>query len=169
MAPTLSDLPLEFRPRKAAPTMVFALIILLEIVFAIGFELVSKWPPGAFLTRGLPSTLSFLFMIGACVWGMTKVLRRNDRLVIDESGVTVDLDGVERCYRWSEMARFHLVMVHARTKLHMVAIERTGEAGFDARANVIWPRFGPDTGDFLALLRAGKARWGAGEADSVRA
>jgi hypothetical protein len=162
MLHSLSDLPLDFRPKKLAPTMVFVMIIFLEAVFAVAFELVAKWPPQAFLTRGLISTLSFLFMIGACVWGIVQVQTRRDRLLIDQTGVIVDLDGVERRYRWTEMARFHLVLVHARSKLHMVAIERWGEASFDPKANIIWPKFGPGTEEFLGLLRAGKARWGAG-------
>ncbi len=160
MSHTLDDLPLEFRPGKRAPTAVFALIILLELLFAVSFESVARWPAAMFIGPGLGSTLAFLFMIGACVWGIVQVQRRADRLLIDEAGVIVTLGGAERRYRWTEMARFHLVMVHARTKLHMVAIERRGESAFDAKANVIWPRFGPSTDDFLTLLRAGKARWG---------
>ena len=161
---TLADLPLEFRPKKLATTMVFALIIGLELIFAVVFEVVAKWPLEAFYTRGLISTLSFLFMVGACVWGIVEVQRLKDRLAIDETGVVVDLNGVERRYRWTDMARFHVVLVHARSKLHMVAIERKGDTGFDARANVIWPRFGPSPEEFLSLLRAGKARWGANSA-----
>jgi hypothetical protein len=162
MSPSLDDLPLEFRPGKLAPTLVLALVILLELTFAAVFEAVARWPIRMFLGAGLLSTLSFLFMLGACVWGIVRVQRRDDRLVIDESGVVIALGGAERRYRWSEMARFHLVLVHARTKLHMVAIERRGDGAFDARANVIWPRFGPSTDEFLRLLRAGKARWGEG-------
>jgi hypothetical protein len=167
MAHTLSDLPLEFRPRKAAVTVVLALIIGLEVVFAIGFEFIAKWPVRTFFTRGLVSTLSFLFMIGACVWGLIDLRSRRDRIVIDEAGVLVELNGEERSYRWTEMARFHLVLVHARSKLRMVAIERFGEEGFEAKANVIWPRFGPSTDEFLSLLRAGKARWGAAEPERL--
>ena len=91
---------------------------------------------------------------------MIEVQRRKDRLFIDQTGLIVDLNGVERRYLWTEMAHLHVVLVHARTKLHMVAIERRGEAAFDPKANVIWPRFGPGADEFLALLRAGKARWG---------
>ena len=43
------------------------------------------------------------------------------------------------------MARFHLVMVHARTKLQMIAIEPRGQGAFDAKANVIRTKFGPET------------------------
>jgi hypothetical protein len=157
---SLDDLPLEFRPGKLAPTLVLGLVILLELTFAAVFESLVKWPIAMFLGPGLISTLSFLFMVAACAWGIVRVQRRADRLVIDETGVIVALDGIERRYLWSEMARIHLVLVHARTKLHMVAIERRGEAAFDAKANVIWPRFGPSTEEFLKLLRAGKARWG---------
>jgi hypothetical protein len=160
MDPSLDKLPLEYRPGKVAPTAVFSLIILLELIFAVGFQSVARWPLARFVGPGLASTLSFLFMIGACVWGIVRVQRRTDRLVIDETGVVVILNGVERRWRWSEMARFHLVLVHGRTKLHMGAIARRGERAFDPRANVIWPRFGPATDEFLRLLRAGKARWG---------
>jgi hypothetical protein len=161
MTYSLEDLPLEFRPKTFATIAVFTLIILLELVFAIAFEVVAKWPPEAFFTRGLVATLSFLFMIGVCGWGIVEVRRRKDRLVITETGIIVDLGGVERRYLWPEMARFHLVLVHERSKLHLVAIERTSDTAFEARANVIWPRFGPSTHEFLSLLRAGKARWGA--------
>jgi hypothetical protein len=157
---SLDDLPLIFRPGKLAPTVVLSLVIMLELIFAASFESVERWPVATFLHAGLASTLSFLFMLGACVWGIVRVQRRTDRLVIDGSGVIVALDGKERRYGWSEMARFHLVVVHARTKLHMVAIERQGESDFDPRANVIWPRFGPSADEFLKLLRAGKMRWG---------
>lgn len=160
MPHTPADLPLEFRPKKLAPTMVFALIILLEVMFAIGFEMATHWSVEMFLTKGLISTLSFLFMVGACVFGIVQAQRRKDRLVIDETGVLLDLNGVSRTWRWTDMARFHLVLVHARSKLHMVAIEPKGQGAFDARANVIWPRFGPSTDDFIKILRAGKARWG---------
>jgi hypothetical protein len=160
MPHSLDEVPLEFRPKKLAPTMVFALIILLEIIFAVGFELIARWRLADFFGKGLISTLSFLFMIGACIFGIVDVRRKQDRLLIDETGVTVNLGGVERRYLWPDMARFHLVLVHARSRLHMVAIEPRGATDFDAKANVIWPRFGPGTEDFLRLLRAGKARWG---------
>ncbi len=161
MSYSLADIPLEFRPKKLAPTMVFALIILLELGFAAGFLIVGKWPVQTLLTTGLPTTLSFLFMIGVCVWGIVQAQTRKDQLTIDETGVRLHLNGVDRAWRWTEMARFHLVLVHARSKMHMVAIEPKGQgAVFDAKANVIWPRFGPSTDDFLALLRAGKAKWG---------
>jgi hypothetical protein len=156
------DLPLEFRPKKQGPTLVLSLIILLEVMFAVGSEMSNHWPPKWFYTTGLISTLAFLFMIGACVFGIVQAHTRKDRLVIDETGVTLDLNGVTRAWRWSDMGRFHLVTVHAPSKTRMVAIEPRdqGEAAFDARANVIWPKFGPSTEDFLNLLRAGKARWG---------
>jgi hypothetical protein len=160
MTYSLADLPLEFRPRKLAMTMVFALIIVLELAFAVSFELIAKWPLEAFYTRGLINSLSFLFMVGACVWGIVDVQRKTDRLVIDQTGVELELNGVRRAWAWTEMARFHLVLVHPRSKLHMVAIEPKGQGTFDAKANVIWPRFGPGTDEFLAILRAGKARWG---------
>jgi len=160
MSYNLDDAPLEFRPKKLAPTMVFALIIVLELIFAVCFELLAKWSVADFLAKGLISTLSFLFMIGACVWGIVDVQRKQDRLLIDDTGVTVSIGGVERRYLWPDMARFHLVMVHARSRLHMVAIEPNGATDFDAKANIIWPRFGPGTEEFLRLLRAGKARWG---------
>ena len=157
---TLADLPLEFRPKKTAPTMVFILIIVLEVIFAAGFEIVQRWPLRTFFTTGLISTLSFLFMVGVCIWGIVDAQTKQDRLTIDQEGVLVHLNGVTRQWDWRDMARFHLVLVHARTKLHMVAIEPKGAVAFDAKANVIWPRFGPDTEAFYALLRAGKARWG---------
>jgi len=161
MPDTLADLPLEYRPRKFAMTMVCVLVIVLEIVFAIGFEISAKWPLEAFFTRGLISTLSFAFMIGASIWGIVEVQRKTDRLTIDQTGVVLDLNGVVRRWAWTDMARFHLVLVHKRSNLHMVAIEPKGQgSAFDAKANVIWPRFGPGTDEFLRLLRAGKARWG---------
>jgi len=156
----LSDLPLEFRPKKRGPTVVLSLIIVLELMFAVGFEINSRWPPEAFFTKGLISTLSFVFIVGACVFGIVQAHRRKDRLVIDETGVRLDLNGVSRTWRWTDMARFHLILVHAPSKLRMVAIEPRGQDEFDARANVIWPKFGPSTEEFLGLLRAGKARWG---------
>jgi len=163
MPPTLADLPLEYRPRKLATTMVFALVILLEIVFAIGFEISAKWPLEAFYTRGLIATLSFLFMVGASLWGIYQVQTKTDHLTIDQTGVELELDGVVRRWAWIDMGRFHLVLVHRRSGLHMVAIEPKGRGGdFDAKANVIWPRFGPGTDELLGLLRAGKARWGEG-------
>lgn len=158
---TLSDLPLEFRPKKQGPTVVLSLIIVLELVFAIGFEMSTKWPLANFFTKGLISTLSFLFIVGACVVGIVQAHRRKDRLVIDETGVVLDQNGISRAWCWADMGRFHLVVVHAPSKLRMVAIEPRGqEEGFDAKANVIWPKFGPSTEEFLNLLRAGKARWG---------
>ncbi len=160
MTHSLDDLPLEFRPKKLAPTMVFALIIALELMFAVGFEIQAKWPPEAFYTKGLISTLSFLFMVGACVFGIVETQRKTDRLTLDRNGVVLEMNGATRAWAWKDMARFHLVLVHARSKLHMVAIEPKGQGVFDAKANVIWPRFGPGTDEFLALLRAGKARWG---------
>ena len=160
MPQTIDDAPLEFRPRKLAPTMVFAMIILLELVFGVVFEIQAKWPLEAFYTTGLVTSLSYLFMIGACIFGIVEVQRKTDRLLIDENGVELVLNGVRRAWAWKEMARFHLVLVHARSKLHMVAIEPKGQGTFDPKANVIWPRFGPGTDEFLALLRAGKARWG---------
>ncbi len=160
MTHSLDNLPLEFRPKKLAPTMVFALIIALELIFAVFFELQAKWPLEAFFTRGLISTLSFLFMIGVCVFGIVETQRKTDRLTLDETGVSLEMGGATRAWAWKDMARFHLVLVHARSKLHMVAIETKGQGVFDAKANVIWPRFGPGTDEFLALLRTGKARWG---------
>ena len=160
MTHSLDNLPLEFRPKKLAPTMVFALIIALELIFAAVFELQAKWPLEAFYTRGLISTLSFLFMIGACVFGIVETQRKTDRLTLDETGVSLEMGGATRAWAWRDMARFHLVLVHARSKLHMVAIEPKAQGMFNAKANVIWPRFGPGTDEFLALLRAGKARWG---------
>jgi hypothetical protein len=122
----------------------------------------AKWPIQAFYTKGLISTLSFLFIVGACIFGIVQAHTRKDRLLIDESGVLLDLNGVSRAWRWNDMGRFHLVMVHAPSKTRMVAIEpRGGDGSFDAKANVIWPKFGPSTEEFLGLLRAGKARWGA--------
>jgi hypothetical protein len=163
MSYTLSDLPLEFRPKKQGPTVVLSVVIVLELVFAVSFEMDNHWPVQAFFTKGLISTLSFLFIVGACVFGIVQAHTRKDRLVIDESGVVLDLNGVSRAWRWSDMGRFHLVMVHAPSKLRKVAIEPRGqEEGFDAKANVIWPKFGPSTEEFLNLLRAGKARWGEG-------
>lgn len=157
----LSDLPLEFRPKKQGPIVALSVVIVLELLFAVGFEINNHWPVQAFFTKGLISTLSFLFIVGACIVGIVQAQRRKDRLVIDESGVLLDLNGVSRAWRWSDMGRFHLVTVHAPSKLRKVAIELRGqEEGFDARANVIWPKFGPSTEDFLNLLRAGKARWG---------
>jgi hypothetical protein len=157
---TLADLPLEFRPKRLAPTLVLLLVIGLEIAFAVNFELTAKWPLQTFFARGLTTTLSFLFMVGACVWWIVQIQRKSDRLRIDEDGVFLDLNGVQRSWAWADMARFHLVLVHARAKVQMIAIERKGDVDFDARANVIWPRFGPETKELLALLRAGKARWG---------
>jgi hypothetical protein len=160
---SLSDLPLEFRPKNQGPILALALVIVLEVTFAVGFEMNNRWPIQAFFGRGLLSTLSFLFMVGACVFGIVQVLQRKDRLVIDETGVLLDLNGVTRTWRWSDMGRFHLVMVHAPSKTQRVAIEPRGEAAtFDARANVISPRFGPSPDDFLGILRAGRARWGEG-------
>jgi hypothetical protein len=159
---SLADLPLEFRPKVQGPVLVLSLIIVLELMFAGGSEVANKWPPKWFFTTGLISTLAFLFMVGACAVGIVQALRRKDRLVIDETGVRLDQNGVSRAWRWAEMGRFHLVVVHKPSKLRMVAIEPPGEAAFDARANVIWPRFGPSTEEFLNLLRAGKARWGPG-------
>ena len=138
----------------------YTLLILLELVFAASFEMQAKWPLSAFFTTGLISTLAFLFMVGVAVFGIAQALRSKDHLYIDDTGVILRLDNVERRWRWRDMARFHLVLVHKRSKLHMVAIEMKGDTGFDAKANVIWPRFGPNTDEFLALLRAGKARWG---------
>jgi hypothetical protein len=161
MTYTLADLPLEFRPKKMAPSMVLGLLIVLELGFATAFELVAKWPVEAFYTRGLVSTLSFLFLVGACVWGIADIQRKTDHLTIDENGVTLELDGAKRSWAWADMARFHLVTVHARSKLQMIAIEPRGQGLFDARANIIRTRFGPETNAFLGLLRAGKARWGA--------
>jgi hypothetical protein len=157
---TLSDLPLEFRPKKQGPTVVLSLIIVLELMFAAGSEMANKWPPKWFFTTGLISTLAFLFMVGACIVGIVQAHTRKDRLVIDETGVLLDQNGVSRAWRWTDMARFHLVLVHAPSKLRMVAIEPRGDEAFDAKANVIWPKFGPTTEEFLGLLRAGKARWG---------
>ncbi|HLZ85505.1 MAG TPA: hypothetical protein VKQ54_18225, partial [Caulobacteraceae bacterium] len=102
----------------------------------------------------------FLFMIGACVFGIVQAHRRKDRLLIDETGVRLDQNGVTRAWRWAEMGRFHLVTVHGPSKTRMVAIEPRDPVGFDARANVIWPKFGPSTEDLLRLLLAGKKRWG---------
>ena len=157
---TLSDLPLEFRPKKQGPTVALSVVIVLELMFAVGFEATNHWPVQAFFTKGLISTISFLFIVGVCVFGIVQAHRRKDRLVIDETGVRLDLDGASRAWRWSDMGRFHLVMVHAPSKTRMVAIEPRGEEAFDAKANVIWPKFGPSTEEFLTLLRAGKARWG---------
>jgi len=158
---TLMDLPLEFRPRKFAIATVCAVVIVLEVMAAIGFESSARWPLEAFFTKGLITTLSFLFMVGACVWGIVQAYRRKDRLVIDEDGVLLDLNGVVRSWRWADMGRFHLVLVHARSNLHAVAIEPKGQRDFDAKANIIWPRFGPSTSDLIKLFQAGKARWGA--------
>ncbi|MDB5479711.1 MAG: hypothetical protein JWO83_764, partial [Caulobacteraceae bacterium] len=137
-----------------------SLIIVLELMFAGGFEMTNRWPPKWFFTTGLISTLSFLFIVGVCVVGIVQAHRRKDRLVIDETGVLLDQNGVSRAWRWTDMARFHLVVVHAPSKLRMVAIEPPDHEAFDAKANVIWPKFGPSTEEFLGLLRAGKARWG---------
>ena len=161
MPHTLADLPLDFRPKQGAKIGVFTLLILLELVFAASFEMQAKWPLAAFYTTGLISTLAFLFMVGVAVFGIVQALRSKDHLYIDDTGVILCLDSVERRWRWRDMARFHLVLVHKRSKLHMVAIEMKGDTDFDAKANVIWPRFGPNTDEFLALLRAGKTRWGA--------
>ena len=160
MPHTLADLPLDFRPKQTAKIGVFILLILLELVFAATFEMQAKWPITAFFTTGLISTLAFLFMVGAAGFGIVQAMRSTDHLFIDDTGVILRLDNVERRWRWRDMARFHLVLVHKRSKLHMVAIELKGDVGFDPKANVIWPRFGPSTDEFLALLRAGKARWG---------
>ena len=158
---TLADLPLEFRPKKQGPIVALSAVIVLELAFAVWFETSAKWPIQTFFTKGLISTLSFLFIVGACTVGIVQALRRRDRLLIDEAGVVLDLNGVSRAWRWSDMGRFHLVMVHAPSKTRMVAIEPRDQAEpFDARANVIWPKFGPTTEQFLNLLRAGKARWG---------
>jgi hypothetical protein len=157
---TLLDLPLEFRPKRQGPTLVLSLIIVLELMFAVGSELANKWPPKWFVTTGLISSLAFLFMIGACVFGIVQAHRRKDRLLIDEAGVRLDQNGVTRAWRWAEMGRFHLVTVHAPSKTRMVAIEPRDPVDFDARANVIWPKFGPSTDEFLKLLLAGKKRWG---------
>ena len=161
MPHTLADLPLDFRPRKTATIGVFILLIVLELLFATMFELQAKWPLAAFFTaNGLISTGSFLFLVGVAVFGIVQAARSRDHLLIDETGVILRLQDVERRWRWRDMARFHLVLVHKRSKLHMVAIELKGDPAFDPKANVIWPRFGPGTDEFLALLRAGKARWG---------
>lgn len=161
MTYTLADLPLEFRPKKGGPTGVYVVFILLEVAFAVGFEMVQRQPPAAFFTgNGLISTLAFLFMVGVCVFGIYQTQTRQDRLVIDQSGVLLHLNDVTRQWAWTDMNRFHLVLVHKRTNLHRIAIEPYGALKFDARANLIWPRFGPDTAEFLALLKAGKARWG---------
>jgi hypothetical protein len=162
---SLADLPLEFRPKRLGPTMVLSLIIVLELMFAAGSEIANKWPPKWFVTTGLVSTLAFLFMIAACLAGIVQAQRRKDRLVIDETGVRLDQSGVTRAWRWSDMSRFHLVTVHAPSKTRMVAIEPKDADGFDARANVIWPKFGPTTDDFLKLLLAGKKRWGGSPAE----
>jgi hypothetical protein len=161
MPPSLDDAPLEFRPDKRAPTIVFSLIILLELIFGGAFVVLAHWPPERFFTTGLISTLSFVFMIGACVFGIIEAQRRKDHLRIDEAGVTLHLDGVTRAWRWTDMNRFHLVTINARSGLKRVAIEPNGASGFDAKAHVIAPRFGPPTDALLTLLRAGKARWGA--------
>jgi hypothetical protein len=161
MSYSLADLPLEFRPKKLAATMLLALLIALELVFAAVFVLVAKWPLDAFFTRGLASTLSFLFLVGACVWGIVDIQRKRDRLTIDETGVALELDGARRVWRWPDMARFHLVAAHPRSDSKFVAIEPKGAAAFDAKANLIKTKFGPETNDFLTILRAGKARWGA--------
>lgn len=163
MPHTLAEIPLEFRPKKLAASMVFGLVILLEVVFAVNFELQAKWPLATFFTHGLPTTLAFAFMVGVCVWGIVDVQRKTDRIHIDETGLTVCLHGVERRYAWTDMARFHKVLVHKRSQMHMVAIERWSDMNFDAKANVIWPRFGPGTDELLKLLVAGKARWGGGQ------
>lgn len=160
MPPSLADLPLEFRPKKGATIGVLVLLIALEVVFAAAFEIQAKWPLAAFFTTGLISTLSFLFLVGAAVFGIVQAVNSRDHLLIDETGVSLRQNGVERRWPWRDMARFHLVLVHRRSKLHMVAIEPKGDAAFNAKANVIWPRFGPNTDEFLALLRAGKAKWG---------
>jgi len=158
---SLSDLPLEFKPNRQAPTVALSVVIVLELMFAVGFEMSNHWPVAAFFGKGLISTLSFLFIVGACVVGLVQAHRRKDRLVIDETGVRLDLNGVSRAWRWHDMGRFHLVTVHARSKTRVVAIEPRGaQPSFDAKANVIWPKFGPSTEEFLKLLLAGKARWG---------
>jgi hypothetical protein len=157
---SLDDAPLEFRPDTRAPTIVFSLIILLELIFGGAFVVMARWPLERFFTTGLISTLSFVFMIGACVYGIIEARRRTDRLRIDDTGVTLLLDGTTRAWRWDEMNRFHLVTVNARSGLKRVAIEPKGAANFDAKANLIAPRFGPPTDALLTLLRAGKARWG---------
>ena len=92
MTYTLADLPLEFRPKKLAPSMVLGLLIVLELAFAVAFEVVAKWPVEAFYTRGLVSTVSFLFLVGACVWGIVDIQRKTDRLTIDDTGVVLELD-----------------------------------------------------------------------------
>jgi hypothetical protein len=160
MPPSLDDAPLDFRPSKRAPTIVFSLIILLELIFGGAFVVLAHWPPERFFTTGLISTLSFVFMVGACVFGIVEAQRRKDHLRIDETGVTLHLDGATRAWRWDEMARFHLITVNARGGLKRVAIEPRGATGFDPKANLIAPRFGPPTDALLTLLRAGKARWG---------
>jgi hypothetical protein len=161
MPHTLADLPLDFRPKQQAKIGVYVLLIVLELVFAAVFETKAKWPLAAFLTtNGLITTLAFLFMVAVPVFGIVQAVRSQDHLLIDDTGVILKLDNVERRWRWRDMARFHLVLVHKRSKLHMVAIELKSDAAFDAKANVIWPRFGPNTDEFLALLQAGKARWG---------
>jgi hypothetical protein len=160
MPNTIDDFPLEFRPRKLGPTVVLSIVILLELVFAAHFESQAKWPPEMFFTKGIITTLSFLFMVGACVWGIIDVQRKPDRVFLDDTGVIVFLNGVERRYRWMEIARFHKVLVHARAQVYMVAIERKGEVAFDARANAIIAKFGPPADELLRLLVAAKARWG---------
>ena len=157
---TLANVPLEFRPRRFPIALVCGVVILLELTAAVGFESSTRWPIEMFFTKGLISTLSFLFIVGACVFGIVQAYRRKDRLVIDETGVLLDLNGVVRSWRWVDMARFHLVLVHARSNLHAVAIEPKGERDFDAKANVIWPKFGPSTSDLIKLFQAGRARWG---------
>jgi hypothetical protein len=158
---TIDDLPLEFRPRKTAPTVVLLLVIALEVAFAARFVLVSHLTARTMASTGLAFALPFLALVGACVWQIIRIQTRTDRLRIDETGVVADLNGVERRWAWGEMARLHIVKMHARSGLQLVAIERQGEIDFDARASVIWPRFGPSTPQFLGLLRAGRARWGA--------
>jgi uncharacterized membrane protein len=158
---SLSDLPLEFKPKRQGTIVALSVVIVLELMFAVGFEMNNHWPLAAFFGKGLISTLSFLFIVGACAVGIVQAQRRKDRLVIDENGVRLELNGVARAWRWNDMGRFHLVTVHARSKTRVVAIEPRGEQStFDPKANVIWPKFGPSTEDFLKLLLAGKARWG---------
>jgi hypothetical protein len=160
MSYSLSDLPIDRINRKRGIITFLAIMGAVDWLLTIVILAAHDWNVGQ--TFGIRNFIGLPLWGAFCLYGIVHFYRRHSRLLIDEKGVRLTVDGKTKMYAWSDIGRVRKVVAD-RNGDTAVQIVRKGQILPDNKSDLIWGEFGISMDDLLTLIRAGQTEWGTGE------